>query len=550
MEYNLQQNLEYCYQFFVESQGLLFYTHVPPIVIALLFTAFILYRRRDRLTYLLAGIALTFTAFASIDLLQWIWIDSSSFIMASWSVLGLLSALMFFLTHWFVHVFTTGRSLPAWMSYTWLVAMAPVIVFTPTRYNLAGYDIRDCIAIEGPLFTNYYYLLGILAIALIAISVFFVKKTVRLNGETRLAQNLVFVGSTLFIFSFLTTGVISSYLVDNGYLPDFGLAQYGIAAMSVFIGFLAYVTAYYRGFNVKTLAAEILVVGLIILIASEFLFVSTPANRILVSITLLFSTFFGTMLIRSVRREVEQRELIEKQEKELELANQKQESLLHFISHEIKGYLTEGQNAFAGIIEGDFGDPAPKIKSVSETALTRMRAGVATVMNILDASNLKKGTVNYSKETFDFKAAVIQEVDKLKDKAAQKGLDLSLQVDEAQIYTCVGDSKKVAEHVIRNLVDNSIRYTPKGRVTASLSRLPKSIHFSVKDSGVGITPEDMKRLFTEGGHGKDSIKVNVDSTGYGLFVAKQVVDAHNGKIWAESAGAGHGSEFIVELPVA
>ena len=65
-----------------------------------------------------------------------------------------------------------------------------------------------------------------------------------------------------------------------------------------------------------------------------------------------------------------------------------------------------------------------------------------------------------------------------------------------------------------------------------------------------MPPEDKPRLFTEGGHGKDSIKVNVDSMGYGLYVAKQVVEAHCGTIHAESAGSGKGSEFIVELPAA
>jgi signal transduction histidine kinase len=70
------------------------------------------------------------------------------------------------------------------------------------------------------------------------------------------------------------------------------------------------------------------------------------------------------------------------------------------------------------------------------------------------------------------------------------------------------------------------------------------------DTGVGITPEDMKRLFTEGGHGAESIKVNVHSTGYGLYIAKQIAEAHGGAIRAESEGKGKGSRFIVELPLA
>jgi signal transduction histidine kinase len=72
----------------------------------------------------------------------------------------------------------------------------------------------------------------------------------------------------------------------------------------------------------------------------------------------------------------------------------------------------------------------------------------------------------------------------------------------------------------------------------------------VKDTGVGITEEDKKNLFTEGGRGKDSVKINVDSTGYGLYSVKQIVESHHGEVWAESEGAGKGSTFYIKLPVA
>jgi len=235
--------------------------------------------------------------------------------------------------------------------------------------------------------------------------------------------------------------------------------------------------------------------------------------------------------------------------KELEAMNAQQENLLHFISHEIKGYLTEGQNAFAGIVEGDFGEAPPQLRAIAQTALEKMRSGVATVMNILDASNLKKGTVSYKREAYNFNVILADAVRALQPKADQKRLVLTLNVDGGKLYDAVGDKEKIEQHVIRNLIDNAIRYTLQGSISVSLTRMGDTIRFSVKDTGVGVTPEDMQRLFTEGGHGKDSIKVNVDSTGYGLFVAKQVVDAHKGRIWAESAGAGKGSEFIVELPI-
>lgn len=233
---------------------------------------------------------------------------------------------------------------------------------------------------------------------------------------------------------------------------------------------------------------------------------------------------------------------------QLELANRQQESLLHFISHEIKGYLTKGQNAFAGIVEGDYGDVPPKAKALATGALHEMRKGVSTVMDILDASNYKSGAMTFTKEPFDIKKAIMEMCDELRFQAEAKHLKFEFTFAPSGDYKVVGDEQKLRRHVIRNLVENSIHYTPNGKVTAALSKVRGCIRFTVSDTGVGITPEDMRKLFTQGGKGKDSIKHNVDSTGYGLFIAKQVTEAHGGRIWAESDGAGEGSTFIVELP--
>jgi signal transduction histidine kinase len=235
---------------------------------------------------------------------------------------------------------------------------------------------------------------------------------------------------------------------------------------------------------------------------------------------------------------------------ELELANARQENLLHFISHEIKGFLTKGQNAFAGIVEGDYGKVSDQVKELSQGALGEMRKGVSTVMDILDASNLKKGTMTFNKKTFDLKKDVLQTVTDIQWSALRKGLKVESHFDENQTYEIQGDEEKISRHVLRNLADNSVKYTPSGTVTLSLSREGAMVRFTVKDTGVGITHEDMEHLFTEGGHGKDSIKVNVDSTGYGLFVAKQVTEAHGGRISAFSEGEGKGATFMVDLPSA
>ncbi|MES2059596.1 MAG: GAF domain-containing sensor histidine kinase [Patescibacteria group bacterium] len=231
---------------------------------------------------------------------------------------------------------------------------------------------------------------------------------------------------------------------------------------------------------------------------------------------------------------------------ELAASNNRQEGLIHFISHEIKGFLAKNEAAFAGILEGDYGDVSAEAKELSEIALADTRKGVTTVMDILSASNLKKGTIKFDMKPFDLKPAVLDAVKDQLDAAAHKSMALNVHIDDGA-FMMSGDEKEIGGHVIRNLIDNAVKYTPKGSIDISLVKQDGKIIFAVKDSGIGITDEDKKHLFTEGGRGKDSIKTNVNSTGYGLFIAKQVIDAHKGRIWAESEGPGKGSTFYVEL---
>jgi signal transduction histidine kinase len=323
---------------------------------------------------------------------------------------------------------------------------------------------------------------------------------------------------------------------------------YSAAFMLPFIGLISY--SIYRehlfGFKVLTVQSFAYILGLLMFI--EVILTREPILVVFRIALLVAVVIAGVLFARSVTKEIEQRELIEKQEKELERINVSQENLLHFMSHEIKGYLTKSEAAFASIVEGDFGHCDPELEKLSNDALTEVRKGVDTIMDILDAASLKKGTMSLKKDSFDFREALDQVIGEQRHAAADKNLALNISADPGQ-YPVLGDKEKLCRHVIRNLIDNAIKYTPEGSIEVSLARVGTALRLSVKDSGVGITPEDMAHLFTEGGRGKDSIKINVHSTGFGLYIAKQIVTAHQGRIWAESAGQGRGTVFIVELPL-
>jgi len=241
-------------------------------------------------------------------------------------------------------------------------------------------------------------------------------------------------------------------------------------------------------------------------------------------------------------------------QKELQETNERQEGLIHFIGHEVKGFLTKAEGAFAALLDGDFGVISGELRPFVSEALKETRNGVTSVSDILKAANQKKGTVEYTKAPFDLKALVIEAVERARPTAEGKGLKLSLYTDESQTYMLTGDKVQIADHVLRNLIDNALAYTPTGSIDASLGRVrgdalgKEMFVIKVKDTGVGISETDRPLLFAEGGHGKESQRVNVHSTGYGLFIAKNTVEAHGGSIRAESDGPGHGSTFVVELP--
>jgi signal transduction histidine kinase len=341
-------------------------------------------------------------------------------------------------------------------------------------------------------------------------------------------------------------GGISNYFLWYG-IP---IAPWPNILVSFYVVMVTYAIIKHQLFNVKVIATELFVFTLWIVLFFRLLLVQSLNDQIINGSVLAASVIIGILLIRTVMQEVRQRELIEQQEKDLEIINKQQENLLHFISHEIKGYLTKSEAGFAAIAEGDAGPISPQVGTIASAALTEVRKGVRTVMDILDASNLKKGTMSYKQNVFDFKDVVVKIVEHLKPAIEEKHLSLTMNIAWEVACKVSGDEEKIRDHVVRNLIDNAIKYTPHGTITIEVSRKDNTIRFSVEDSGVGITPEDMSLLFTEGGHGKDSIKVNVHSTGYGLFIAKTIIDKQGGKISAESAGAGKGSRFVVELPAA
>ncbi|HEC32824.1 MAG TPA: HAMP domain-containing histidine kinase [Candidatus Kaiserbacteria bacterium] len=170
----------------------------------------------------------------------------------------------------------------------------------------------------------------------------------------------------------------------------------------------------------------------------------------------------------------------------------------------------------------------------------------SSVEDFLNVSRIEQGRMKYDKTDFDMSKLAVDIVDELTPVAIKKNLKLSFKSDKEDSYIVNADLGKIKQ-VFSNLVDNSIKYTPKGSIVVSVSRNGEYVRFKVSDTGVGISKETLEKLFDKFVRARNAHNVNVTGSGLGLYVAKQMVKAHGGKIWAESEGEGKGSSFIVEL---
>lgn len=542
-------HLQYCYNYLINQipVGLLLYSHIPTGLIAILFSGYVLFKTRSLSSLTLFVVCFAFAAWSLFDLGSWFAFLGASNMMFMWSLLDFIALIFFAFSYYFLYTFITGNDLPLWQKLLGLALVLPTAIATLLGINLIAYNATTCEALEyGQFITMYpYYAEAAILLACIALGIWQYRKHERFRSRQEILLSCI--GVVLFLGFFFSSTLGVSLLVDydiGQYAYNYEI--YGLFGMPVLLIYLGYLIVRYKAFDLRIFGAQGLVFALIAILASEYAFVTSISNKILVSLTLVLTGMIGIVLIRSVRREIAQREHIEVLAKDLEVANKQQVALIHFITHQLKGFVAKSRNIFAMIQEGDYGPVPPTMKPMIDEGFNSATKGAQTIQEILNASNIKTGKVTYDMKPFDFKELIDGIIANLKPNAEAK--NVALTIDEpAEPVMLTGDRTQL-ENAIKNLVDNSIKYTPQGSIKAKLTSDGKTVRFMTEDTGVGITPEDMKHLFTEGGHGAESTKVNVDSTGFGLYIVKNIIEAHGGKVWAESEGAGKGSRFIIELP--
>src|SRR3989338_2755974 len=358
MDFNFITNIDTCY--FVVPP-LLYYSHIPTAIISLLLGIFIFLKaKRSVAVKLLLSILVLFSLWSALDLVLWLSPDSRM-VLFFWSFINLIQMSITILIFYFAYVFLERKNPPFWAKLFFSSLLFVYILFIPTSINLPGFNISICEAMQGSL-TCYYYSIEI--VTLLFLLFYLVKKIITVREQDRGYVLYFILGIIFFTASFsganLTASLLSLINPDNP--NNWLILKYGLFGMPIFTACLAYIIVKYKIFNIKVLGAQFLVFSLGALVFSIVFIGDIKYVHIVSYVSLALVLLLGLNLIRGVKREIEQKEQLAKLNIDLQNLIKQRESLVHLVTHKVKGAFTRSKYIFAGILDGTFGDVSPEIK--------------------------------------------------------------------------------------------------------------------------------------------------------------------------------------------
>lgn len=219
--------------------------------------------------------------------------------------------------------------------------------------------------------------------------------------------------------------------------------------------------------------------------------------------------------------------------------------MMHHISHELRTPLQAMTSALNLMSDPRYGALTTEQERLAQFVREGINKITAFSHQFLDISKIESGAMRYNFAPTDLLSILGPVLEEAKLIALRK--NISLTVTSAPIPRVKGDAEKLPQ-VFSNLLSNAIKYTPnKGTVHVEIGPSKFGVRVSVTDSGVGIAPEDLPNIFTKFYQAKNADKASTRGTGVGLALVKALVEAHGGRVFAEST-VGSGTTFTVELP--
>lgn len=502
-----------------------------------------------------------FFNFLTLSLVAWAWTsayaiipsDNLSHAFLKWRInyagATAMPPLMFFFAWYFL--FPLKKYLPRFIAFP-IVAISILLVLLIFFSNtiLAGAQSS-----HRYLFGSYYSYFAIyfFVVLLSALLILYKKYRATATDIMRRVEHtqikFVLIGSSIPILVGLFNNII---LLLLGIFDYQWIGPTSTLAMTVFF---TYAIFRHHLFNLKVITTEIFSAALALVLFAQIFFADTLALRLISIGVFLGAAGFGILLVRSVIKEVENRENLEHLTDELSAANEELKKLdkaksefISIASHQLRTPLSIIKGYISMIEEGSFGRITKKIAEPLRRVYLSNERLIKLVNDLLDLSRMEGGRMRYEMKPARFSVIIASVVEEFQQIAQSKGVLLRFKKEKEDSPVRLDEEKM--RQVTFNLIDNAVRYTPKnGSITITLTINPYHLLFSVADTGIGLEKQEINSLFQKFVRSKEVARIHTEGVGLGLYVARRIVEDHGGRIWAESRGKGKGSTFFVELPI-
>jgi PAS domain S-box-containing protein len=232
-------------------------------------------------------------------------------------------------------------------------------------------------------------------------------------------------------------------------------------------------------------------------------------------------------------------------EEALHEASRRKDEFLAILSHELRNPLSPIRTAVT--LLNSKGSPDPEMQHLRDTIDRQTKQLTRLLDDLMDVSRITSGKITLVKEPLDLRSAISSAVESVGPQMDTRKHQLKVNTPPEPVFVD-GDLARLAQ-VFANLLSNAAKYSEEGKtITVTLEQSDAEAIFRVADEGIGISPDQISRIFEMFAQVDQSLERGQGGLGVGLSLAKKLVQLHGGQIEAKSEGLGKGSEFIVRLP--
>lgn len=438
-----------------------------------------------------------------------------------------------------------------------LAAISSIINLSPysfSKLETIGNSGLPSTATRGPGMALFI----VVVLALVVGGIIFLVKHFRgAEGLIRSQLKLVLIGSTMtFVLLLFFSFLLPAGLNNVRYIP---MGGFWILPMIIYS---AYSIHKHNLFNLKLVGTQLFVGIICVVFFARVIISQTLSDRLIDGFIFLSTIFFGVLLVKSIKQETQQREEIaalaeqlsgantdlERSNERLRIIDQRKSEFVSIVSHQLRTPITAIKGYTSLILENSFGPISDTVRPPIEKIYVSSKRLAEMVTDFLNISKIEQGTMTYVLKPVDVGAMITDLCDDFAHIAIMKKIELRVHVPEDEKFFATADDGKLRQ-IFSNLIDNSIKYTPTGSVDISVEGDKERgiILIKLKDTGIGLSQDDIHHLFGKFTRGIDGQRQNTEGSGLGLYVAKKMLEAQGGDVFVDSEGPGRGSTFAIQL---